>query len=44
MVDAFADYYGSHYNLKDDASTLQPSETDIQAFLTQLQLPTLSES
>lgn len=44
MVDVFADYYGSLYNLKDDAFALQPYETDVQAFFTQLQLLTLSES
>lgn len=41
-IDLFADYYGSLYNLKDDPSTPQPSEVDIDSFLLTVDLPKLS--
>lgn len=39
IADAFVDYYESLYNLKDDASTLQPTRELIFSFLDKVHLP-----
>lgn len=44
IADAFADYYSSLYNLKDDPATPQPVNEDIDNFLAKINLPSLSMS
>lgn len=44
IADAFADYYGSLYNLKNDLSVPQPSLDAISSFVDKLNLPSLSPS
>lgn len=43
IADAFAEYYSSLYNLKDDTSTVQPVSGAIEQFLAKLTLPSLSD-
>lgn len=43
IADAFSAYYGDLYNLHRDPHTLQPSQTDIDNFLQNLKLPTLTD-
>lgn len=42
IAEAFAYYYGSLYNLKENQSVPQPSEMAISSFLSNLKLPALS--
>lgn len=43
IADAFSNYYSSLYNLKEDATTFQPTTKMINDFLEQITLPTLSQ-
>lgn len=44
ITNAFSDYYSDLYNLNIDASTHQPSPDEIDEFLSQITLPTLTET
>lgn len=44
IADAFSHYYQSLYNLKDDINTAQPSREEIDSFLKEINLPTLSKT
>lgn len=43
FANAFKEYYGKLYNLKDDPSVKQPTDLNIATFLTSIHLPTLSD-
>lgn len=43
IANAFKEYYRKLYNLKDDPSVKQPTDSNIENFLASLQLPTLSD-
>lgn len=44
IANAFSDYYSKLYNIKNDHTTYQPSPEDINNFLQQIKLPTLTDS
>lgn len=42
IADAFSSYYSDLYNLESDTHTHQPTQEEIQSFLSHLNLPTLT--